>query len=195
MIFFKAFILLIMNVLAGFVLVQPVRLFIFFPKRQLFFFGKPVPFTPSYIRRKRDWFFERVNYWVTYYLENAANKKDRSSRLYDWEKRVYDETWDKLAGVMNMRYVPVAVKTKIREILALFVFEFARHFLRGFVPFLVKKYNLTSYIDLVAAKADVDMVLHYFDKYFHRYVTWFMVGLGFIIGMFNFVIYLLLQLF
>ncbi len=195
MIFLKAFILLLMNVLAGFLLVQPVRWFLFFPKKQLHWFGKPVPFTPGFLRRKKTWFFTKVNFWVKYYLENAANRKDRSSKLWEWEHRIYDETYNKLDGVMRMKYLPAPVKEKIREILALFVYEFARHFLRSFVPFLVKKYELTRYIDLIEAKADVDQVMMYFDKYFHRYVTYFMLGLSGLIGLFNFVIYLLLQLF
>ncbi len=195
MIFLKALILLVMNVLAGFLLVQPVRWFLFFPKRQLHFFGKPVPFTPGFLWRKKDWLFQKINYWVNYYLENAANRKDRSSKLWEWEQRIYDETYDKLDGVMRIKYVPTVVKSKIREIIALFIYEFARHFLRSFIPFLVKRYRLTRYIDLIEAKADVAQVMFYFDKYFHRYVTLFMLGLSGLIGLYNFLIYLLLQLF
>jgi len=73
---------------------------------------------------------------------------------------------------------------------ATIVFEVVKQFLRTFVPYLMEKYEVNKYIELLDKKLDVDIIKEYFNKYVYKYVLMFVLAVHFLIGFGNMLIYL-----
>ena len=191
----KAFILLIANMGVGFLWAWLVMAFLFLPKRRLYLFGWPVPFTPGFLWRKKDWLFEQANHYVDDYLRAAMDEGDTESIVCEWENKVWQAGWDKLEALEQHDKIPRQVGQMLRRFIAQLAYEVARQGLRNFIPYLVEHYNARSWLDLACEKLDVGVVMRYANQYVFKYLYYFMLGLCFLIGLFNVIVFLLLQLF
>jgi len=167
----------------------------FLPRRQWHFFGAPVPFTPGFLWRKKDWLFRQANRYVDDYLNAAMNDDDTESIIAQWEQKVWDAVWGRLETLEHQEKIPAAVGRVLRQVISQVVLEVVRQALRNFIPYLVEYYNARSWLDLAEEKLDVGVILKYANRYVFKYIYLFMLGLCTLIGLFNVIVFLLLQLF
>ncbi|MCD4828348.1 MAG: hypothetical protein K8R90_02815 [Candidatus Cloacimonetes bacterium] len=195
MIALKALILLLANIGIGCFYVWLIMAFLFLPRRRLRVFGKLVPFTPGYLWRKKVWLFHLVNRYIDDFLYAAVNEEDTESVVCAWEQRAWKATWERLATLEQSGKIPAPVARGLRRFISQLAYELTRQALRNLVPYLMEHYKARSWLDLAEQKLDVAVVMAYAQRYVFKYLYLFMLALCGLIGLFNVVVYLLLQLF
>jgi len=191
----KALLILLANMGIGCFWAWIVMAFLFLPKKQKRLFGKPVPFTPGLLRRKKIWLVNRAYRYLDDYLNAAMNDADTQSVVARWEQKARAWMEQKLDGLQTTRRLPAAVGRAVGKVLADVVEEIARQLLRDFVPYLVEHYRVRHYIDLADKLVDVEVIYRFANRYVFKYIYFFMLGLCGLIGLFNVIVFLLLQLF
>ena len=192
MIFLKGLIFLIANMLVAYLIVFSIKAILFYPKRKKYWNSKPIPFTPGLLYRKQKWLIDKLHSLLNDYLKDCKVYSD-DSRISKWESTVYDKTWDKFSFFEKQRFIPSSIKRIMHYYSSLFVMEFARQFLRNFVPFLMERYNVNKYVDLVDKKLNVDMILDFFNKKIYKYMLMVFVGLALLIGIFNMIVFFIVS--
>ncbi|MBW6516260.1 MAG: hypothetical protein K0B81_06565 [Candidatus Cloacimonetes bacterium] len=91
------------------------------------------------------------------------------------------------------RFLPHFVKRNIQNLVAQIVFELTRYFIRTFIPYLMERYNIESYIVLLERKGDISILKAYYNKYIYRYLLYFSLIFFFFTGIFNMIIYLIIR--
>ncbi len=188
----KALIFIFVNMLFGFLYIYAVKFFLFIPSKKMKAFGKHIPLTPAFVYRKKIWLIKKIKKMVNEYINDIKDESD-SSRITKWEHKAFDQTWDKITFLDNLRFIPKSIKNNIKYFLATIVFEVVKQFLRTFVPYLMEKYKLNKYIELLDAKLDVDVIKEYFNKYVYKYILMFVLAVHFLIGFGNMLIYIIVK--
>jgi len=192
MIFLKSLLFVPVNMLVGFLLVFIIKAFLFYPRKELFFRGKKVPFTPGFLYRKKEWLINKITNMLNNYLRDC-NKIDEQTKISEWEKQAYDKAWEKFSGIENVKLMPSFLRKKIHQIMSVLVYEVVKQFFRSFVPYLIDKYNLENYIDLFSQKVDMDTIFDFFNRKIFKYMFIFSLGTFFLIGCYNTVFYLIIH--
>jgi len=126
------------------------------------------------------------------YINDIKDESD-NSRITKWEHKAFHKTWDKITLLDNFKFIPKSLKKNIKYFLATIVFEVVKQFLRTFVPYLMEKYELNKYIELLDAKLDVDVIKEYFNKYVYKYALLVVLAIHFLIGFGNMLIYIVVK--
>ena len=192
MIFIKGLIFLIANMLIAYLLVFSAKAILFYPKRKKYWGSKQIPFTPGLMYRKQKWLINKLHSLLEDYLKDCKIYSD-DSRISKWESNVYDKAWQKFDFFEKPRFIPASIKKIMHYYSSLFVMEFVRQFLRNFVPYLMDRYNINKYVDLVDKKLNVDMILDFFNKKIYKYLLMFFVGIALLIGIFNMIIFFIVN--
>ncbi|OQX71764.1 MAG: hypothetical protein B6D62_01475 [Candidatus Cloacimonas sp. 4484_275] len=192
MVLLKAFLFLVANLFIGFLLVFLIKAFLFYPSKELYFFGKKVPFTPALLYRKKDWLINKITSMLKDYLRDC-DKTDEQTKISEWEMLAYEKAWEKFSGIESIKIMPAFLRNKIRQMMSVIIYEIVKQFFRSFVPYLIARYNIENYIDLLSKKLDVDTLFIFFNKYIFKYM--FMISLAsfFLIGIYNAVFYLIVH--
>ena len=188
----KPLIFIIVNMLFGFIYVFVIKFFLFIPSKEKKINGKRIPLTPAYVYRKKIWLIKKIKKMVNDYINDTKNDTD-GSRITKWEHKVFHQTWDKITFMDNLRFIPKSIKNNIKYFFATLVFEVVKQFLRTFVPYLMGKYEVNKYIELLDKKLDVDIIKEYFNKYVYKYILMFVLAVHFLIGLGNMIIYLFVK--
>ncbi len=188
----KPLIFIVVNMLVGFLFVFAIKFFLFIPSEKLKIFGKHLPFTPAFVYRKKIWLIKKIRKMVNEYINDIKDESD-TSRITKWEHKAFHQTWDKITFLDNLRFIPKSIKNNIKHFLATIVFEVVKQFLRTFVPYLMEKYELNKYIELLDEKLDVDVLKEYFNKYVYKYLLMFVLAVHFLIGFGNMLIYIIVK--
>jgi len=178
--------------LFGFLYVFAIKFFLFIPSKKKKIFGKHVPFTPAFVYRKKIWLIKKIKKMVNDYINDIKDDTD-GSRITKWEYKVFNQTWDKITFMDNLKFIPKSVKNNIKHFIATLVFEVVKQFLRTFVPYLMGKYELNKYIEVLDKKFDVNIIKEYFNRYVYKYVLMFVLAVHFLIGLGNMIIYLFVK--
>ena len=72
-------------------------------------------------------------------------------------------------------------------------YEMIKQFLRSFVPYLMEKYRVEKYIDLIEAKLDMKIIKGYYKRFIYRYMLFFFAGLGTFVGIINMIWYFIIH--
>ena len=188
----KPLIFIIVNMLAWFLYIFAIKFFLFIPSREKMINGKRVPFTPAFVYRKKIWLIKKIKKMVNDYINDTKDDSD-GSRITKWEHKVFHQTWDKITFMENISFIPRSIKNNFRHFISTVVFEIVKQFLRTFIPYLLEKYEVNKYIELLNMKLDVDIIKEYFNKYVYKYVLLFVLVIHFLIGLGNMLIYLCLK--
>ncbi len=192
MIFLKSLTFILFNVFIGFLIVFIIKKFLFFPKRPIYISGKRIPGSPGFLFRKKEWLIKRLKKLLYEYLKDTVSESEET-KIARWEQKAYRDTWDKLEFLDNIRFLPRNIKEKIRHFISLIVFEIIKQFLRSFVPFLMKKYQVEKYIEILDNKLDMNLILEYFNKYIYKYMLIISLSFYFLIGLGNMILYLIIH--
>ena len=189
MIVIKPLIFIVVNMLVGFLYIFAIKCFLFIPSKEKKLFNRRIPLTPAYVYRKKTWLIKKIKKYVNDFIRDTKNDSD-GSRITEWEHKVFHNTWDKITFMEDLKFIPNSIKMNIRHFLTTIVYEISKQFLRTFVPYLMGKYEVNKYIELLDKKLDVEILKEYFNKYVYKYVLLFVLAIHFLIGIGNMLIYL-----
>jgi len=185
----KPLIFIIVNMLFGFMYVFAIKFFLFIPSKEKRLFKKRVPLTPAFIYRKKIWLINKIKKEVNEYINDTKDDTD-GSRITKWEHKIFNQTWDKLGFLDEYKFIPGSIKRSLKHFVSTIVFQLVKQFLRTFIPFLMEKYELSKYIELLDKTLDVDILKEYFNKYVYKYLLLIVLAIHFLIGFGNMIIYL-----
>lgn len=192
MVFLYSLIFLAYNLFIGFLLVFIIKIFLFIPKKQLYFGGKKIPFTPGFAFRKKVWLIKKLSSLLSDFLRDCRDEKDETI-ISKWELEIFKKTWDKLEGIENIKFVPRVVKEKIHYFCSILVYEIVKQFLRSFIPYLIENYKVSKYIDVLSQKLDMNIIYGYFNKYVFKYMMLVSLAIHFLIGLGNMIVFLIIH--
>lgn len=185
----KPLIFIIVNMLFGFIYIFAIKFFLFIPAKEKRIFNKRVPLTPAFVYRKKIWLINKIRKEVNDFINDTKDDTD-GSRITKWEHKVFHQTWDKLSFLDEYKFIPGSIKRGLKHFISTIVFQLVKQFLRTFIPFLMEKYELNRYIELLDQTLDIDVVKEYFNKYVYKYLLMFVMAIHFLIGFGNMLIYL-----
>jgi hypothetical protein len=193
MLLVKSLIILAWNILPVFLIVLLIKLLLFYPKKEKKFRnGKRMPFTPGLAYKGKEWLINKLEKLVRDYLADTKDDS-RNTRLSKWEDDVFQKAWDKLEFIDRIRFLPHKIKENIRFFISLIFYQLIRHFLRSFVPFMMEHYQVEEYIYLIDRKIDMAIIKSFFDKKIFRYLMYFVVFCGFLWGIWNILMFLIIR--
>ncbi len=192
MIFLKGLTFILFNALPGFLIPFGLKMLLFHPREKKWLFGKPVPLTPGLAPRYKVQLIDKLEALLSEYLHDC-HSEDPASRISKWEKEAYGKAWDKLALIDKAQILTQHMKDGLRHSLALIVFEAVKQFFRSFVPFLMERYEVEKYIDLVDEKLDLATIETYYRRYIYKYMLYFFLAVSALIGVANMLYYIIIQ--
>jgi hypothetical protein len=185
MVFLKGLMLLAINIMTGWFFAWTIKALLFLPRRRKFIGGKPVPFTPGFLFRKKQWLFAKVYGWYDGFVRMAADHDNPLSFIRDWEDQAYRKAWDGLEAVERIPGLPRGMRDSLRKMLARLVLEIVSRFLRDFVPYLLSRYQIRNKIELLDMKLDMDTVFDYFNRRIYRFIRIGFCAIAGLIGLYN----------
>ncbi|MCF7913100.1 MAG: hypothetical protein K9M99_11265 [Candidatus Cloacimonetes bacterium] len=191
MLFLKSLLFLPANMLVAFLLVFAIRAFFFYPRREIKIKNRKIPFTPGIVPRYHMKIIAKINDLVYGYLHDCETQGE-ANRVDNWEEQVYQKCLTWLEKRLVIKIIPQKILTAVRMFLAGIGREFARQFLRTFIPYLLRHYNLIHYVDVFNEKFTLEFLQGYYDRYIYKYSLYMMLAIGFIIGIVNQIIYLII---
>lgn len=192
MVFLKSLLFLLINMASGFVLIQTIKLLLFYPDQEKYIFGKKMFLTPGFVYRKKRWLINKLHTLLHDFIYDCEHEQ-KASKISVIETRVYERIWNACRFLERIRYIPSGVVNTVRHIIALFGYELVKQFFRRFLPYMITRYNLERYIELVDEKIDVNIIKDFYLRYIHKFLLLFVLVFCFLIGLFNMIIYLIIQ--
>jgi len=192
MVFLKAIIFIFWNLIAGYLIIFTAKALLFYPKKELHYRHKKIPFTPGFAYRKKDWLINKIKKMLSDYI-NDCSSNNENTKVAEWENKVYQKAWDKFGFIDKIKIIPRKLRDNIHHFFALIFYELTKQFLRTFVPYLMEKFDLKKYVELVSQKLDVDIILGYFNKYVYKYLLIFSLSFFFLVGFGNMILYLIIH--
>lgn len=192
MIIIKPLIFIVVNMLFGFIYVYAIKFFLFIPSKEKKIFNKRLPLTPAFFYRKKRWLINKIKKEVNDYI-NDTKDDSTGSRITQWERKMFHQTWDNITFLDKYKFIPKSIKNYFKYFMSTIVLQIVKHFLRTFIPFLMEKYDLNKYIELLDKTLNVDVIKEYFNKYIYKYLLLFVLAIHFLIGFGNMLIYLFIK--
>ncbi|MDY6916021.1 MAG: hypothetical protein SVM86_06885 [Candidatus Cloacimonadota bacterium] len=191
MIFLKSLLFILYNVAMAFALVYSIKFILFYPKEKKFFLKKKVPLTPGLVPKYRKKLMDKLKITLHDYL-NACQNFSENNMVTGWEEELYNKAWERLSFFEESKFIPSFLKNKLRHSVALLVFEITRGFLRSFVPYLIQKFEVKKYIELLDEKISIKILEDYYNKYVYKYMLIIVMAFYFLIGIANMILYLII---
>ena len=191
--FLFGLIIVLLNITAALFVSYSIYFLFFIPKERKYFFGKHVPLTPGFAFKLKDKLMIFLEQKYSGYLYDFKNIDDVKSETIarKWKKAILDFYETKFALKNYFKFIPIFLKEGADNIVYSFLSEFISQLFKDFIPYLVEKYKVHKYIDIVDMKADVSILSGYFYKYY-KYVLMFFSLIGLLIGLFNAFLFLIL---
>jgi len=192
MIFLKALLFVLLNLGMGYLLVFTMRSLLFYPEKKIYIGRIHIPLTPGLIFYLKNLIIQKL-YKLLHDFLNDCENLETDSRISKIEHDIYTKIWDRMKFLDEYRFLPHFVKRNIQNLVAQIVFELTRYFIRTFIPYLMERYNIESYIVLLERKGDISILKAYYNKYIYRYLLYFSLIFFFFTGIFNMIIYLIIR--
>jgi uncharacterized membrane protein YheB (UPF0754 family) len=188
----KALLFLLLNLGMGFLLVITLRALLFYPDKKKYIGTFPVPFTPALIYRLKNYVIKYLHDLLSNFLQDCQNI-DKESKIKEIENSMYDKMMKKLEFIDSYYFIPQVVRLGLKSVIAQLLFELTRYFIRTFIPYLIERYSIEGYIELLEKKADISILTGYYNRYVHRYLLYVTLSFFFFTGIFNMLIYLIIR--
>ena len=192
MVFLKALIFIIFNLISGYLIVFTGKAILFLPRKPKFWRGKQIIFTPGLLYRKKDWLITKINTIIADYIRDTKSESSEN-KVSEWEEKAFHKAWDKFNFIEKPKLIPHALKEQIHFYCSAFVYELVKQFLRSFIPYLMEEFKLDHYVDLLNQKLDVDIIYDYFHKYIYKYLLYFSLAFFFLVGFGNMILYFIVH--
>lgn len=194
MIIVKALSFIVWNILIGLSLVELFN-WLLFNRKARRILGWHIPLTPGFLVSKRDWLFTKAKDILHDYLEQANDYARKNGYLAKWERMIRDIVFEKTSFVDDWPLLPQALKDKIHDKFAEIGKSIASSILRKLVPSLIEQFRLEHRIEDFDEKFNIEFFYGYFHKYVYKPMIYVFMGLNFLIGLTNMILFLLLHLF
>ncbi len=190
--FIFGLIIVLINISLALFIAFSVYLILFIPKEKKYLFGKQVPFTPGYAYRLKEKLMKFLEEKYSGYLYDFKNVDDikSDSIARKWKKAILDFYESKFSFNNYFKFIPKFFKEEADKIIHSFLSEFISQLFKDFIPYLIEKYKVHKYLDIVDMKADVTVLSGYFYKYY-KYVLMFSSLIGLLVGVFNAILFLI----
>ncbi len=192
MVALKALLFFVLNIGLGYLLVLTMKIILFYPDRKLYWGKQQIPLTPALIYRLKERLIQKLYSLLHAFLHDCQNM-DYDSNITKIEQDIYLKIWDRMEFLKEYRFLPRFVKNSIQNLVSQIAFELSRYFIRTFIPYLIERYNIESYLELLEEKADISILKGYYNSYIHRFLLYFSLGFFFFTGVFNMIIYLIIR--
>ncbi len=192
MIFLKSLIFIIANLFFGYLFVFTLKAFLFLPQKKKVMFGKKISLTPGFVYRKKKLLIDKLYAILREYIADTKNE-DKNTRISKWETKAFKAVYDKLKPISDFKFLPKKISENIRYFLSTIVYEIVKQFFRNFVPYLMNRYHIKKYVDLIDVKLDVETIEGYFNRYIYRYLMMIVLAFHFLIGFGNMIVYLIIK--
>jgi len=192
MLFLKPFLFVVLNLGLGYLLVFTLKALLFYPEKKVYVWKLHIPLTPGLIYYLKDLIIQKL-YKLLHDFLNDCENLETDSRISKIEQDIYTKIWDKMMFLDEYRFLPQFVKRNLQNLIAQIVFELTRYFVRTFIPYLIERYNIESYIVLLERKGDISILKGYFNRYFYRFLLYFSLLFFFFTGIFNMLIYIIIR--
>jgi uncharacterized membrane protein YheB (UPF0754 family) len=162
---------------------------VLFNLKARFIFRAHIPLTPGVVIKKRDWIFDKVRSILHDYLAQAENIKHPNGYLKRWEKLIFETAWEKAEFIEGWKLLPKSIKEKIHAWVAQLARDLASKLLRQFIPKLAEQLRIEQHIDDFDAKYSNEVIRQYYNRYVHKYLLYFFLGINLIIGFLNMILF------
>ncbi len=191
MTFLLSLLFLAINLLYGASWVWLIR-WLLFNKKQRYIFRKKNILTPGLIIKGKSYVMNKIRGTVKDYLDQVDDLDSHRGYIYNWERKVYNKIYNGLDKINSIKYLPQSAIQWIKNAVAFFIKDLCSQFLRTFIPYMYEYYQVSSKIDLLDKKIDLELVESYYNRYVHKYFMWFNLACFAIIGIYNQVLYLII---
>lgn len=192
MVIIKAFLFLFINLGMGFLLVFTLQTLLFFPEKKKYIKGVHIPLTPGLVYHLKGLIVKKL-YTLLHDFLNDCENLEVDSRISKIEQNLYTQIWDRLNVLNDNKYIPQFITRNLQNLLAQIIFELTRYFIRTFIPYLIERYNVESYIALLEKKADISILKDYYTRYIHRFLLYVTLSFFLFTGILNMFIYLIVR--
>ncbi|MFO7896220.1 MAG: hypothetical protein R6U84_04740 [Candidatus Cloacimonadales bacterium] len=192
MLFLKFLTMIFINLVLGMLPFMALVVFLFYPNKPLRWRGKQLPGTPAFLYRQKNKYINKLHRWLHDYLQDSASS-DPETSIAQWEDKAYRRAYEKFQFISDFAWLPRFIKEPLHNLLATFFYEIVRQFLRNLVPFLLEKYQLSSYIDLLDKKLDLDILREFINQKILKYVFIILLIFYGLIGLLNGFLFLILK--
>ena len=191
-VFFKFVTFIIVNVIFGILPIIAIIIFLFYPNKEKYIGNKKIPLTPAFLYRKKKYYLDKLHRYFYDYLKDCKSDSD-ATKIAQWEDKVFKKAYGKLQFISDFRWLPGFIKNAVHSFLANLCYQLVSQFFRNLVPWLMEKYDLKQYIDLLDKKLDVEMLKDFLMQKVFKYVIFFFVVIFGFIGLINALLFLVLN--
>ncbi len=192
-IFLKFLAFIIINIVVlGILPVLVLIVFLFYPKKEKYFKNRKIPLTPAFLYRKKKFYLDQLHRYFYDYLKDCKSDSD-ATKIAQWEDKAFKKAYEKLQFISDFKWLPSFIKNAVHSFLANICYQLVSQFFRKLVPWLMEKYELKQYIDLLDTKLDVDMLRDFLMQKAFKYVIIFFAAIFGLIGLLNALLFLILN--
>ena len=190
-IFLKSIIILLLNLVTGYLFVWLIKLFLVLPRNVKYFGRKKIPLTPGLLIRKRNKYFNQISKYYNDYMKDSKNEDDKNSIITEWEDKAYHFAWGKTEFMESFPLMTKNFKENLRHWMALMWYEFIKQFLRTFVPFVLEKYKVEKHLITLDKVTSAETIQQYYNKYIHKFLLIFFLIISAIVGIINMIFFMI----
>ena len=193
MFFLEISIVLLSNIILFIFVPFLVRIILFFPKKKVIILNHTLIFTPGYLLKKKDYFLKKFEFYQKAYKNYCDKGKPTEQFIKDYEIKIHHKIFDSLKKIEKIPFIPKIFLRKLHNFITEILYIFTKMFIKDFLPYVMSRYDLTLYIEMVKLKLDSIVIVDFIDKYFFKYIYLFLGGFGLLIGIFNVLIFILIK--
>ncbi len=150
------------------------------------FLGMKLFFTPGIVIRKEKQLLQKVDQAIIEYHKFCLDKN--SLTLTKVEEKLNKIIFQKTEFLQNIHFLPPFVCLILRKTLSGIVYQITLQAGKEILPSLSNKYELEARLQEIRAKIEPELIEDLSQKYFFKYLLYFFVALGFLMGITNILI-------
>lgn len=197
MFWLRIIVILLLNVIFGYLIVYSLKFMLFYPRRKLYFLGRPVPLTPGLLPRYKERYYSLCLFHLQKFLGGIEDFTE-SSLVTKIEGYLIDNLNSYINDFKQKSKLYSSLpffRSKLDKLLNFLVVFISRKLVRDLVPILLEKYEVRNKLDLLAQKIDINFLYRVFNRYVYKYMLLFSIIVFALIGFLNMIFFLLVNLF
>jgi len=181
---FELVVVFFANIIILLFLIFLLKFFLF--TREISFLGYRLLGTPGFVYKKEKWVQEKANYFLVEYRNYCEDKG--SLQVLSFEESFFNKIYKSSLFIEQTWFMPSFMSSFLRKFTTRIVYEISRYFLKEFLPYLMKKYEIEYYFEVVKIKVTAQIIEDFSVKYIFKYLYIFFFTLGVLLGIMNCII-------